>query len=188
MKKKIESRTWKVFQNDLDREIAKREHFGWEFVSRSENEGGAFVHLVMKRDRRHAHYKRLKRLEAQANIIDRKFPVPFVVTAIIGLAFLIPWFFLMNNLYFLIFLIIALFMLMISFFILLVFLFTRRKKNQFLQELYDEGDEVQGKLRVNPLPENTLKPTKNTYFLKQYIYSLGKQKKKKSPKKKDKKK
>jgi len=173
---KIESKTWKIVQSDLEIEIAKHEHFGWEFVSNSVNEGGLFITLTMKRNRRDSHYRRYKRLEFQARIIGRNFPVSFIVWTIVGLAFLIPWFFFMNNPYLIFLLSNALFCFTVALFILLIYLFTRHKKKILLKELYDEGDEMRGKLKVNPTPENTLQPGKETYHLRQYIYSLGKQK------------
>lgn len=183
--KKIESKTWKISQKKLDEEIAIRNHFGWEFVSNTTNGSGNAITLTMKRDPQNVHHRRFCRLQFQAEVISRKFPISSLVWAGIGGVCLIPYFCLKSNPWFASFLALALFCFAVALFILMVYLFTFKKKKSMLQELYDEGDELQGKLKVNPLPENTLKPGKETYHLKRYIYGLGKKVKAPAPVKKE---
>lgn len=175
--KKFETKTWKVAQKNLEIEIANREHFGWEFVSNSLNNSGTFVSLVMKRDRAQPNYHRLRSLSFQSRVIGTTFPFSFIVWTIVGLAFLIPWLFLQAYSYLIFLMIIALFCFSIALFILLIFVFTRSKKAALLNELYTEGDELLGKLKVKPTAENVMKPGPESYHLRQLIVSKNNKKK-----------
>ncbi len=174
--KKYETKTWKIAQKNLEKEIANREHFGWEFVSNSLNNSGTFVSLVMKRDRKNPNYRRLRSLSFQSRVIGTTFPFSFIVWTIVGLAFLIPWLFLQAYSYMIFLLIIALFCFSIALFILLIFVFTRGKKAVLLEELYSEGDELLGKLKVKPTNDNIMKPGPESYHIRQLIVSKNNKK------------
>ena len=175
--KKYETKTWKVIQKNLEKEIANREHFGWEFVSNSLNNNGTFVYLVMKRDRSNPNYRRLRSLSFQSRVIGTTFPFSFIIWTIVGLAFLIPWLFLQAYSYMIFLLIIALFCFSIALFILLIFVFTRGKKSSLLGELYCEGDELLGKLKVKPTDNNIMKPGPESFHLRKLIISKNNEKK-----------
>lgn len=178
--KKYETKTWKILKKNLEKEIAFSEHFGWEFVSNTQNNSGNHITLTMKRDRQHPRFRRLRSLSFQARIISTSFPISAIVWIIVGLAFLIPWLFLSSISYLIFLLILSLFCFSIALFILLIFFFTRRRKNALLDELTREGDELLGKLKVKPTQENIQKAGPESFHIRQLIASSDKSKSKES--------
>ena len=169
---KYETKTWKTAKKNLESEIANREHFGWEFVSNSVDNSSSVITLTMKRDLKREKGRRLRSLNRQARILEMKFPMWAIIWLAVGVAFFIPWIFLYSNVYLIFLLITAVTAWTVSLFLFLVFIVTRFKKKTLLEELYREGDELLGKLKVKPTEKNIMVPGPNSFHLRRMIITL----------------
>lgn len=192
----MKKKTFRGSEKKLNKIEAYQKHFGWQTVS---NDGDK---LVMSFDNDIRHAKNLKKLEKQAKIIRRKFPVRMIPWLILGAIFLVPYFFYKDGILFgvidlnsvlsfipsmfdyirttvvnflPIFLVAA--GSLCAFFSLyefLVFWFVKFSKNSSLEAIFKEADAFSGNVIDAPLEGNVLGDGPNTGILSK-LGNIGKQ-------------
>lgn len=169
MKNNIEVKTWRIRVYMLQKEIEKHKHFGWEYVAHSNGQGDGKITLTMKRDMELKKYKRIKKIEKQARMMEKRFPTSFAIWTLLATAFLLTYLFSKNNFFFLTFFACSLLFYTIAFFILLTFLILLPKKKSILATLYEEGDDLTGQNIRLPTAEHSLKPTEHSFKIRESI-------------------
>jgi len=160
----MESKTWKITPDTIEKEIEVHSHFGWEVFSSTPTA------LTMKRENTEVNRK-LRKLEKQHNFLRRNFPTAGFIWFIIGLVSLLVGLVLYNQIPVdFLFLIVAGVSLVMAFLLLFMFLITLTARKKLIKELFDNADELRGVKRTLPIPGNIKKPIDRSFKIKQAVY------------------
>lgn len=160
----MESRTWHLSQDKIQKEIEIRQHFGWKELSKTP------YSLVMQRESSSVN-RRLKKLEKEYDYLSKKFPFACLVWIAIGVVLLIPSIFLikMNDFGWLTLMAsIACFFVGVS--LLLMFLACLPSRKDMIKRIINFADEISGNFKSLPIPINLKKCDKHSYEIKKAVY------------------
>ena len=167
----METKSKRVKLSNLDHYVEIQQAFGWEVVSKEDLQPNHTVVVIMQRDASsYENFGKVKSLEKQYNAIARPYPIATVVLVIIGLAFLITYFFLKNTVFFaIVFFYAALTFFCMAFFALIVFLLILLKRNKLLAALKKEASNKFGSNSDWPTARNVLEEEELTWSLIEHI-------------------
>ena len=163
----METKSKRISLSRLDKYVENQEAFGWEVVSKEDLRPNNTVLLIMQRDKDNfPNYGKVKALESQYNKIARPYPIATIVLAIIGLAFLVAYFFLKETLFFsIVFFYAALTFFCMAIFALVVFLLILLKRKKLLLALKKEAANKSGANTDWPVQRNVIQEEELTWAL-----------------------
>ena len=165
----MQSKTWKVKYEKADELIDRRECFGWKFLSKSTGGPGHKIAVAMNRDKTVPNYKKLRKLEKQYNKINRAFPLDVIIFGLLGIAFIIPFFFDWNDIARISLLSTGISFLFIAVFLLIVFFLIKTKKKKLSKDILKEAAVISNKEKLMPLPENKVAGGEHSYKIRDMI-------------------
>ena len=163
----METKSKRINLSKVDKYVETQEAFGWEVVSKEDLRPNNTILVVMQRDKASLdNYSKVKSLEKQFGAIARPYPIATIVLAILGLAFLLAYFFLKDMLFFaIVFFYAALTFFCMAFFALVVFLLVLMKRNKLLLALKKEAANKSGANKDWPIQQNVVPEEENTWAL-----------------------
>ena len=163
----METKSKRISLSRLEKYVETQEAFGWKMVSQEDLRPNNTILVIMQRDKESIdRFGKVKSLEKQYNAIARPYPIATVVLVIIGLAFLVAYFFLKDTLFFaIVFFYAALTFFCMAVFALVVFLLILIKRSKLLSALKKEAANKSGANKDWPIQQNVAPEEELTWAL-----------------------
>lgn len=159
----MESKTWYTSSQNIEKGIEIRSHFGWVELAKTTTS------FTMKRERSE-NYFRLKKLEKQYDSLTKKAPFVGIVFASLGAVLALLGFFAITseNVKW-IFILVGLVLGILGITFIAAFLMTLPYRKKMIKEIFEEGDQLQGKRKTLPLYVNIRKADENSNHIREAI-------------------